>query len=330
VKAWREAERARHLIAERATLPVERRRTARERVRAIRAAEMPELRRAGTVGFHRPFRGGIDLVGSVREPTAGRSRAALPVVVAKGRPLGFRRWRLGMALRPGVRGIPVPAAAEPVEPDRLPVPLVGLDDQGYRLGHGGGCYDRTIAALPRQPLAVGIGHAFQRMPTIRPWTHASSRHERRKRRLPYRRPRAFRERGAVKFTQERLAGSFEAALEPASGREHAGAAIGAEAFDQGRPGLEQADDLAERHVVGRPCKAKAAPDAPLRRDDTGRRQLADHLGEVIARDTELSSDLVRGEHALRIAGQPHQGAQSEIGERGQAHDRILGRRCRCA
>jgi 5-formyltetrahydrofolate cyclo-ligase len=155
VKAWREAERARHLIAERATLPVERRRAARERVRAIRAAEMPELRRAGTVGFHRPFRGGIDLVGSVHEPTdGGGGRAALPVVVGKGRPLGFWRREPRLTTRPGVRGIPVPAAAEPVEPDRLPVPFVGLDDQGFQLGHGGGCYDRTIAALPRRPLAV--------------------------------------------------------------------------------------------------------------------------------------------------------------------------------
>ncbi len=167
VKAWREAERAR-LIAERLALPVERRRAVRERVRAILAAEVPELRQAGAVGFYWPFRGEIDLVGFVRELTDGGGRAALPVVVGKGCPLEFWRWEPGLAMRPGVWDIPVPAVAEPVEPDCLLVPLVGFDGEGYRLGYGGGCYDRTIAAMLRWPLAVGIGYAFQRMPTIQP------------------------------------------------------------------------------------------------------------------------------------------------------------------
>jgi 5-formyltetrahydrofolate cyclo-ligase len=167
VRAWRRAERAR-LIAERVALPVGWRHAARERVRAILATEVPELRGASTIGFYWPFRGEIDLLGLVRELAGGGGRAALPVVVKKGRPLAFWRWRVGMPMRPGVWGIPVPALAEPVEPDCLLVPLVGFDDEGYRLGYGGGYYDRTIAAMPRRPLAVGIGHTFQRMSTIQP------------------------------------------------------------------------------------------------------------------------------------------------------------------
>jgi 5-formyltetrahydrofolate cyclo-ligase len=127
VKAWRRAERAR-LIGERVALPAERRRAARERVRAILAAEVPELRRA-TVGFYWPFRGEIDLVGLVRKLIDGSGRAALPVVVGNGRPLAFWRWEPGMAMRPGVWDIPVPAVAEPVEPDCLLVPLVGFDGE---------------------------------------------------------------------------------------------------------------------------------------------------------------------------------------------------------
>ena len=73
-----------------------------------------------------------------------------------------------MAMRPGIWSIPVPTAAEPVEPDCLLVPLVGFDDAGYRLGYGGGYYDRTLASMRHRPLALGIGYAFQHLPTIHP------------------------------------------------------------------------------------------------------------------------------------------------------------------
>ena len=48
------------------------------------------------------------------------------------------------------------------------MPLVGFDDQGFRLGYGGGYYDRTIATMPWSPLAIGVGYEFQRLPTIEP------------------------------------------------------------------------------------------------------------------------------------------------------------------
>ena len=89
VRAWRGAERAR-LIAERVAQPAERRRAARERVRALLAAEVPELRRA-VVGLYWPFRGEIDLTGLVRGLIEAGARATLPVVVGRGRPLEFRR-----------------------------------------------------------------------------------------------------------------------------------------------------------------------------------------------------------------------------------------------
>ena len=50
-------------------------------------------------------------------------------------------------MRPGIWDIPVPAIADPVQPDCLLVPLVGFDEAGYRLGYGGGYYDRTLAAI---------------------------------------------------------------------------------------------------------------------------------------------------------------------------------------
>lgn len=167
LKAWRKAERSR-LIAEREALPLAVRQAARGRVWATLSAGLPVPRPTGRmIGFYWPFRGEIDLVGLVTELIRHGSRAALPVVVGKGRPLAFRRWEPGMELRPGTWGIPVPTG-EPVTPDCLLVPLVGFDDAGHRLGYGGGYYDRTLAAADPRPLSVGVGYAFQRLPTLHP------------------------------------------------------------------------------------------------------------------------------------------------------------------
>ena len=68
-------------------------------------------------------------------------------------------------MRPGIWGIPVPAVAEPVKPDCLLVPLVGFDGEGYRLGYGGGYYDRTLAALPGA-VAVGCAYAAQEVAEV--------------------------------------------------------------------------------------------------------------------------------------------------------------------
>ncbi len=80
----------------------------------------------------------------------------LPVVVGPGRPLIFRAWKNGDALEPGVFGTSVPRRDSPeCAPAALLVPLLAVDRGGFRLGYGGGYYDRTLAGLPGA-LAVGI------------------------------------------------------------------------------------------------------------------------------------------------------------------------------
>jgi 5-formyltetrahydrofolate cyclo-ligase len=93
---------------------------------------------------------------------AAGHQVALPVVVASGAPLQFRRWRPGMQLCRGGFGVLVPPDdAEVVEPRIVLAPLLAFDDHGYRLGYGGGYYDRTLRARRAgQELFLAIGLAF--------------------------------------------------------------------------------------------------------------------------------------------------------------------------
>ena len=94
----------------------------------------------------------------------------LPVVVGKGRPLVFRAWAPGQRLVPAVLGISVPAKDAPeVTPEVVLAPLLAFDGRGFRLGQGGGYYDRTLAALrigAAPVLAVGMGFAAQRLARV--------------------------------------------------------------------------------------------------------------------------------------------------------------------
>ncbi len=88
---------------------------------------------------------------------------ALPVVMGRGQALAFRAWSPGDALVEAAYGTHVPAAdAAALTPKLLLVPMLAFDDRGYRLGYGGGYYDRTLAGLPA-PIAVGCALEAQRL-----------------------------------------------------------------------------------------------------------------------------------------------------------------------
>ena len=169
VRRWRKAERER-LIVRRQALPQSERRRLQRVILDLVEHHFPELR-GMRVGFYWPFRGEIGVHGLVRRLLERSARAALPVVVEKRRPLEFWAWHSGDRLVRGVWDIPIPAAREIVQPDALLVPLVGFDAPGFRLGYGGGYYDRTLAAMDPKPLTIGLGYELGRLETIYPQPH---------------------------------------------------------------------------------------------------------------------------------------------------------------
>ena len=84
----------------------------------------------------------------------------VPVIVGRGMPLRFRRWTPDCAMVTGEFGAMIPEGGDWLEPDVLIVPLLAWDRRGYRLGYGGGYYDRTLERLRGSGPRVGIGFAF--------------------------------------------------------------------------------------------------------------------------------------------------------------------------
>jgi len=91
-------------------------------------------------------------------------RLCLPVMEGKGLPLVFRAWSPGDAMGRVQWGIAEPLPDKPVlEPDIVLVPLLAFDAQGYRLGYGGGFYDRTLARLRAIKPVVAVGVAYDEL-----------------------------------------------------------------------------------------------------------------------------------------------------------------------
>lgn len=169
VKRWRKAERER-LITARLAVPADVRTAMSQRIGESLDAVIGDI--AGRmVSLYWPFRGEPDLRAWMASVKERGGRTALPVVVEKARPLIFRAYAPGDRLEKGVWNIPIPAGGDPVLPDIVISPVVGIDPGQYRLGYGGGFFDRTLAAMPFKPLVIGVGYELQRIATIYPQPH---------------------------------------------------------------------------------------------------------------------------------------------------------------
>lgn len=133
----------------------------------------PDLTR-GAIAFCWPYRNEYDARHLLAQARREGAVTLMPVVVGKARPLIFRAWKPGDALARGTLGIPYPAAGEERVPDTVLLPVVGFDGGGYRLGYGGGFFDRTLQALQARgirPRVIGAGHELARVDTIYPQAH---------------------------------------------------------------------------------------------------------------------------------------------------------------
>ncbi len=123
------------------------------------------------VAVYWPLPGEPDLSNWYTTAAARGLRLALPVVEARGQPLTFRAWKPGATLTRDALNIPCPAAAASVQPTVVCAPCVAFDPAGFRLGNGGGYYDRSFAGPDHRPLLVGIAYECLRLATIRPEPH---------------------------------------------------------------------------------------------------------------------------------------------------------------
>lgn len=170
---WRKAERAR-LLAEREARPEAARHAADQAIAAHLDRVLTERFGGGealVIAAFWPIRAEPDLRAWMARQSARGTRMALPVVTAPDQPLTFRPWNADATMRPGRWNIPEPATSAMVRPQLILAPLVGWDAARFRMGYGGGFYDRTMAALTPRPYAIGIGLEAGHLPTIYPQPH---------------------------------------------------------------------------------------------------------------------------------------------------------------
>ncbi|NDW08006.1 5-formyltetrahydrofolate cyclo-ligase [Jiella pacifica] len=123
------------------------------------------------VSIYWPMKAEPNLIPWVKNSLPSELAFALPVVIKKGAPMEFRSWSPGESLIRGVWNIPIPEHGASLVPDIVIAPVVGFDKRGYRLGYGGGYFDRTLAVLARKPYVIGIGYAQAAIETIYPLKH---------------------------------------------------------------------------------------------------------------------------------------------------------------
>lgn len=164
VSRWRKAKREELITARLAVSAGERQQVADEVAEEL--DDLIHIDENTIISLYWPFRGELDLRNWMRRAFDRGARIALPVVEAKAQPLVFREWTPDCKMERGVWNILNPAGTDLVTPTVVISPLVGYDRGCFRLGYGGGFFDRTLAELSPRPMVIGVGHPSSSIPTI--------------------------------------------------------------------------------------------------------------------------------------------------------------------
>lgn len=143
------------------------------RVCALIQQHFPEL--AGMhVAFCWPYKNEPDLRPLMQSWLAEGNpgyAALLPVVIDADRALAFRAWTPTSPMHTDRYGIPTPTSGDFLTPEALLIPVNVFDTRGYRIGYGGGYFDRTLASLQSTTLTIGVGFELARVDSIEPEEH---------------------------------------------------------------------------------------------------------------------------------------------------------------
>ncbi|ARO86691.1 5-formyltetrahydrofolate cyclo-ligase [Nitrosospira lacus] len=123
------------------------------------------------VGFCWPHRGEYDPRPAMDYFGERGATLALPEIVKKHEALRFRKWWREAPIKIGAYDIPVPDNTDPVTVGAIIMPMIGFDQLGFRLGYGGGYFDRTLAAITPRPLAIGVAFEILRLDSTHPQPH---------------------------------------------------------------------------------------------------------------------------------------------------------------
>ncbi|MBA2659847.1 MAG: 5-formyltetrahydrofolate cyclo-ligase [Nitrosospira sp.] len=123
------------------------------------------------VGFCWPHRGEYDPRPAMDYFQARGATLALPEIVNKHQALRFLNWWREAPMKMGAYDIPVPDNTDLVTVDAVVTPMIGFDQLGFRLGYGGGYFDRTLIAIDPRPLAIGVAFEILRLHSVHPQLH---------------------------------------------------------------------------------------------------------------------------------------------------------------